>query len=356
MEAMSRRLILGSLAFCTLLIAGDTAWARALVGETRSATIDQAPLVTPEALKTEYRRPATIPFPSRNPYTPAKAILGRMLFYDTRLSGGGALACASCHNPAFAHGDGHAKSIGEGMRTLDRRSPTVIDSAWGQLFMWDGRAASLEQQALLPIQAPAEMNEPLDRMIEAVSQVGEYKTMIATVFPRRGLTPATVAEAIATYERTIVSAPAPFDAWIEGDASAISDAASRGFVLFNTKAGCASCHGGWRFTDDGFHDTGLPDGDAGRGLLFPHVIKMGNAFKTPGLREVGLRGPYMHDGSLPTLEAVVAHYNQGGVNRGSQSELVKPLGLSAGEQADIVAFLQTLNGSVTSNLVPALPR
>jgi cytochrome c peroxidase len=242
------------------------------------------------------------------------------------------------------------------MRTLDRRSPGIINSAWGQLFMWDGRAASLEQQALMPIESPTEMNEPLDRMIQAVNQIGEYKTMIAAVFPRRGLTPDTVADAIATYERTIVSATAPFDAWIDGDASAISDAARRGFVLFNTKAGCASCHGGWLFTDDGFHDTGLPDGDVGRGRLFPQVIKMRHAFKTPGLREVASRGPYMHDGSLPTLEAVVAHYNQGGVNRRSQSELVTPLGLSSGEQADIVAFLQTLSSSTTSNLIPGLPR
>ena len=204
--------------------AGGVAHGAAVVGETQRVPPQPAPVVRSELFKMDYRRPDTIPFPSRDPYTPAKAILGRMLFFDTRLSGSGTLACVSCHNPAFAHGDGHAKSIGEGMRTLDRRAPAVINGAWGQLFMWDGRAASLEEQALMPIKSPTEMNEPLDRMIQVVSQVGEYKTMIATVFPRRGLTPGTVADAIATYERTIVSATAPFDAWIDGDASAIPEA------------------------------------------------------------------------------------------------------------------------------------
>jgi cytochrome c peroxidase len=145
-----------------------------------------------------------------------------------------------------------------------------------------------------------------------------------------------------------------------GDEAAISAAAQRGFELFNGKARCASCHDGWLFTDDGFHDIGLPgslpdDDDPGRGLLLPRIDKMQHAFKTPGLREISLRAPYMHNGSLPTLEAVVSHYNRGGANRRSQSELVAPLGLSDDEEADIVAFLRSLTGPITANLIPALP-
>jgi cytochrome c peroxidase len=358
MKTMSRRPIAKAPIFAGALaiIVGGTAWGSALVGETRSVPLDHVPLTSFETSKTQYRRPETIPFPASNPYTMEKAILGRMLYYDPRLSANGAVACVSCHNPGFGHADGVAKSIGQRMRSMTRKSSGVANTAWGQSFMWDGRAVSLEEQALMPIQSETEMNEPLDGLIHILAGLPGYKVLFVEAFPNRLLSTETVADAIATYERTIVSAVAPFDRWIEGDASALSDAAVRGFDLFTTKAGCASCHGGWRFTDDGFHDIGLPDDDEGRGRYLPQVEKMRHAFKTPSLREATLRGPYMHDGSLPTLESVVAHYNQGGVQRPSQSELVVPLGLSAEEQADIVAFLRTLTGPISSNFVPALPR
>jgi cytochrome c peroxidase len=304
----------------------------------------------------EYRRPDTIPFPSDNPYTPEKALLGRTLFHDTRLSAPGALACASCHNAGFSYGDGLPASLGNAMKPLPRRSLSILNSAWGELYMWDGRAASLEAQALGPITAPAEMNQALDQLPAVLSAIRDYKPLFAAAFPRQAITPERTAQAIATYERTIVSAPAPFDAWIEGDATAIPAAAQRGFALFDGSARCALCHSGWRFTDDGFHDIGLPDADQGRGRLLPRVIKMRHAFKTPGLREIALRGPYMHDGSLPTLDAVVAHYNQGGIDRPSRSELIGPLALSAREQADIVAFLRTLTSAASPEIVAALPR
>jgi cytochrome c peroxidase len=297
-----------------------------------------------------------IPFPSENPYTPAKALLGRLLYYDTRLSGAGTLACASCHNPGLGYGDGLAKAIGDGMKPLDRRSPSIVNSAWGKLFMWDGSAASLEEQALGPIEAPREMNQRLARLVRILSDIPDYRTLFATAFPHRAIAAATIGAAVATYERTIVSGVASFDAWVEGDGAAISDAARRGFALFNTKARCAACHAGWNFSDDGFHDIGLPDGDTGRGRLLPQVLMMQHAFKTPGLREIARRAPYMHDGSLPTLAAVVAHYNLGGVERPSKSELITPLDLSAAEQADLVAFLMTLTSADTPGVVPALPR
>lgn len=338
------------------LIGGATAHAAALVGVTSRVQVAPSPAPALDMIKQKYRQPDAIPFPADDPYTPEKALLGRVLFNDARLSGTGALSCASCHNPGFSYGDGRAKGIGNDMRSLDRRSPSIINSAWGELYMWDGRADTLELQALGPIQAPTEMDQSLAGLVGTLSAIPGYATLFAAAFPHRPITPSTVASAIATYERTVVSASSPIDAWIGGDEHAIPGAAKRGFDLFNTKGGCASCHGGWTFTDEGFHDTGLPDDDLGRGRLFPHVLKMQHAFKTPGLRETARRGPYMHDGSLPTLAAVVAHYNQGAVDRPSRSELIGPLGLSADEQADLVAFLQTLTSSVRLAAVPALPR
>jgi cytochrome c peroxidase len=327
-----------------------------VVGETRTVHVqaEQAPDL--DHVKAGYRRPDTIPFPHRNPYTPQKARLGHMLYNDPRLSDTGTLSCASCHNPGFAYGDGLQKAIGLGINPGDRRSPSIADSAWGELFMWDGRAASLEEQAISPIINPTEMNSSVARLIRTLSGIDGYTVLFSAAFPHEPITPSGVADAIATYERTVVTGFAPFDAWIDGDSAAISDAAKRGFDLFTGKAGCAACHSGWAFTDNGFHDIGLSDNDLGRGGLQPRVVEMQHAFKTPSLRDTTERAPYMHNGSLPTLEAVVARYNQGGVARPSRSTLVGPLGLSSAEQADIVAFLRTLTSPAEPAFIPALPR
>ncbi len=241
---------------------------------------------------------------------------------------------------------------------MGRRSPTIINAAYGEIFMWDGRAASLEEQALGPIKTEGVMNCPLGELIERLkSCVSDYGPLFQSAFPNAGIAEGSVAKAIATCERTIVPRPrAPLDGWIEGDEQAIPDAAKRGFVLFNTKARCSLCHSGWRFTDDSFNDTGLPDADIGRGSQMPAVVKMQHAFKTPGLREITERGPYMHDGALPTLAAVVEHYRDGGVERPSRSDLIKPLDLSDRDQADLVAFMQTLSSDLAPTTVPTLPR
>jgi cytochrome c peroxidase len=200
------------------------------------------------------------------------------------------------------------------------------------------------------------MNQPPAQLTDTLAKIAQYQALFARAFPHRTITPDAVADAIATYERTLVSAVAPFDAWIAGDDQAISNAAKQGFELFNTKARCALCHSGWRLTDNGFHDIGLPDNDQGRGRLLPAVISMQHAFKTPSLRETAGRAPYMHDGSLPTLQAVVAHYNQAGIDRNSRSPLVMPLNLSPEEQNAIVAFLLTLTSNVKPGILAALPR
>lgn len=337
------------------LLGSDT-FAAATIGTPIQVPVAAVPKSSSEALKNEYRRPAEIPFPASNPFTPEKLKLGKTLYYDTRLSGSGAQSCASCHNPGYGWGDGLAKGVGDGMKELKRRSPTIVNAAWGLIFMWDGRAPTLEDQALGPIQAAVEMNMPLDKLLERLNSISEYKTLFEAAFPGEGITPAGIGKAIATFERTAISGWAPFDSWIEGDAQAISASAQRGFALFNGKAQCNTCHVGWNFTDDSFHDIGLKDADIGRGAFLGVAVKMRHAFKTPGLRDIVRRGPYMHDGSLATLEAVMEHYDTGGVDRPSRSDLIKPLGLTADEKADLVAFMKTLTGSSDVIAQPIQPR
>jgi cytochrome c peroxidase len=331
-------------------------FADVIVGPSRSVEIGQRPDLSVDQLKGLYRRPDAIPFPQSNPYTAEKATLGKKLFFDTRLSAAKILSCGSCHNPAYGWGDGQPKGVGHGMKSLGRRSPTIINAAYGQLFMWDGRAGSLEEQALGPIKTEVEMNLPLDQMIERLKNIPEYVQLFQRVFPSEGITAMTVAKAIATFERMVVSGRSPFDTWIEGGQDAIPAAAQRGFVIFNTKARCAQCHEGWNFTDDSFHDIGLPDADIGRGKFLPSVVKMQQAFKTPGLREIVRRGPYMHDGSMATLEAVIEHYNVGGVDRPSRSNVIKPLQLTDQDKSDLVSFLQTLSSELSPTTIPVLPR
>jgi cytochrome c peroxidase len=334
----------------------DIGLGAALVGQTHRLSVDSGPDADFDGLKAGYRRPSLIPFPRENPYTAAKASLGKKLYFDPRLSATSSQSCASCHSPGFGWGDGLALGVGHGMLKLNRRTPTIVNSAWGALFMWDGRAPNLEQQVLSPIQGAGQMNMPIGELMARLGSIAEYRSLFAASFPDRGMNPTTLAGAIATYERTVVSERSSFDAWIDGDERAIPDAAKRGFAIFNGKGRCSSCHEGWNFTNDGFHDIGLRSTDIGRAAQLPTIGKMMHAFKTPGLREVARRGPYMHDGSITTLEGVVEYYDGGGIDRPSRSDLIKPLGLDTGEKSDLVAFLQTLTGRLNSTAVPVLPR
>lgn len=347
--------------FLTAIIAGmiistNPSVGSVVIGETRRTTVERKVAVSFDAVKAQYQRPAFIPFPDDNPFTLEKASLGKQLFFDTRLSVSSAQSCASCHNPGFGWGDGLAVGVGHGMARLKRRSPTIINSAWSAIFMWDGKAATLEAQALGPIQSSDEMNMPIERLMERLASVAGYDQSFKDAFPGTGLSPDSLARAISTYERTLVSGRAPFDTWIDGDENAISESAKRGFGVFNTRGQCSSCHQGWHFTDDSFHDIGLSTDDIGRARLLPAITKMLHAFKTPGLREISNRGPYMHDGSIQTLEEVVEHYNHAGVNRPSRSDLIFPLDLSSQDKADLVAFLRTLTSEPSATIIPALPR
>jgi cytochrome c peroxidase len=360
MQSSSKRLLCAGIAAAAIAAFAAAGLSRtdaaALVGQARSFEPKKQADASLEDIKAQYRRPRTIPFPADNPYTPEKAMLGKRLYFDTRLSAANLLSCATCHSPGYGWGDGQPTGVGHGMNKLGRRSPTIVNAAFGQIFMWDGRAESLEEQALGPIQADVEMNLPLDQLMARLKSIAEYGPLFQAAFPNQPISPGILARAIATYERTVVSGRAPFDAWIEGDEKAIGDDAKRGFALFNGKANCATCHAGWNFTDDSFHDIGLPDADIGRGKILPAVIKMQHAFKTPGLREVTRRGPFMHDGSIASLDAVMDHYNKAGVSRPSRSDMMKPLGLSKQEQADLVAFMKTLTSDIDPTTVPVLPR
>jgi len=306
--------------------------------------------------KKKYARPAATPFPPDNAYSKDRELLGKTLFFDPRLSGSRSMSCATCHNPAFSWGDGLPRAIGFGMKQLGRRSPTILNLAWGELMFWDGRAESLEAQALGPIAAPGEMNQPLDKMIQSVSGIAEYKPLFQRAYPGEPVNEKTIARAIATFERTVVSGDAPFDRWIAGDAGAIPLAAVRGFDLFNGKANCAKCHGGWNFTDNGFHDIGTAGTDRGRGVHLP-LEAMQFAFKTPTLRNADRRGPFMHDGSEQTLEQVIDFYDKGGtVKRASLAPEIFALKLSERDKADLVSFMKTLTSVDKPVDIPVLPR
>ncbi len=307
-------------------------------------------------LKKKYRRPDAIPFPKTNPFDAAKAELGRHLFFDPRLSRSGSVSCGSCHNPAFDWGDGLARGVGVTGVPLPRRTPSIANAAWLATLMWDGRAATLEQQAALPITAEHEMGMALEDVVARLKTIAGYAPLFAAAFPNGEIGAENVLAALATYERTIVSGTSSFDRWIEGDETAISEAAKRGFVLFNGAARCAKCHASWRLTDDSFHDIGLDSNDVGRGQFVPpSVTIMQHAFKTPSLRDVRVTGPYMHDGSMTSLDEVIDHYEKGGKARASLSPEMKPVKLTRQEKDDLVAYLRTLQGPPIPIEIPRLP-
>lgn len=304
----------------------------------------------------DYQRPDSIPFPNDNAFSKERELLGRTLFFDPRLSGSNWISCASCHNPGFSWGDGLPKGIGADMKVLGRRTPTILNLAWGELMFWDGRVSSLEEQALEPLSASAEMNLPHHLLIPKLESIPGYRELFRAAYPGEGMSLPTVAKAISVFERTIVSGEAPFDRYVRGDRRAISSEAKKGFVLFNEKALCSKCHSGWRFSDEGFYDIGIDDEDLGRGKILSDIESVQHAFKTPTLRNVVERAPYFHDGSAKTLSELVAFYNQGGkARRTTVSEHVKPLNLSVDEQAAIVAFLKTLSSQDKPVSYPVLP-
>jgi cytochrome c peroxidase len=201
------------------------------------------------------------------------------------------------------------------------------------------------------------MDLPLDSLVARLNSSSGYRAMFARAYGERPISAALVGKAIAAFERTVVSATAPFDRWVAGDERAVSESAKRGFDLFTSKARCSQCHSGWRFTDDSFHDIGVAEADSGRGTLVPGIEPLNFAHKTPTLRNADRRAPFMHNGSEETLEQVIDLYDRGGrAQRASLSPELRPLGLTAGERADLVAFLRTLTSNDPPVHAPVLPR
>jgi cytochrome c peroxidase len=294
------------------------------------------------AIKEKFRRPAAIPFPESNPYAEAKRALGESLFHDKRLSADGTYACATCHVRAKGFSDGRVTAVGVPSRALARHTPTLWNLAWAGPVFWDGRARSLEEQVAGPIVAPDEMAQPMAPLIARLAADKDYARSFAKTFPHDPrVSEENLKKAIATYERTLVSPQTRFDRWIDGDASALTAQEVAGFRLFTGKAGCANCHAGWAFTDYAFYDVGLESEDRGRGAVL-RLEAAEHAFKTPSLREIGHRAPYMHDGSLRDLSEVVRHYASGITERPNLPPDLRKLSLTLDEQASLVAFLGTL--------------
>jgi cytochrome c peroxidase len=293
-----------------------------------------------------FARPDHAPMPADNPTTPDKIALGAKLFEDTRLSGNGSIACSSCHQADLSFSDGIARHTGLDEQPLDRRTPPLWNMAWGLSWFWDGRAPSLEAQALGPIGHKREMAGDWDQVIKTLASDEQMSRSFAAAFPEDpAVTRANLVKALAAFERTLVSPETRFDQWVNGDDGALEPDELAGFSLFVGRAGCVSCHQGWRFTDEAFHDIGLPGDDAGRGPVLG-IDAARHAFKTPSLRERVWTAPYMHDGSLATFEDVVDHYADRIMKRPTLSaDLPQGIALGARERAQLVAFLNTLSSN-----------
>lgn len=302
-----------------------------------------------------FARPAEVPQGKNNRSTPARIELGKRLFFDPRLSGSNFISCATCHNPAMGWSDGQKTAVGHGMQVLGRATPTILNTAYQRTQFWDGRASTLEEQALGPIVAAGEMNQPLDELVVELKAIPGYVEMFASAYPGEGITAETIAKAIATFERTAIATESDFDRWLAGKNS-MSREALWGFVVFKGKGNCTACHTGHNFTDDKFHNIGLKGVEnPGRYAIEPKAGLKG-VFKTPTLRDTALTAPYMHNGAYATLEEVVEHYDAGGFkNGGDPSEDMKKLNLSMEDKKALVAFLKTLTGDPVEITLPRLP-
>jgi cytochrome c peroxidase len=330
------------------------------------------PVPAPGQVKASIGHPGPVPAPSDNPLTPAKVALGKRLFGDSRLSGDGSVSCQSCHLPG--HGFAAAAALGPAYPSQHERrnSPALINVAYNQPLIWDGRAPDLDRQALGPVKNILHMNNNVDLLVEQIRAADDYREAFRKAYGDSAVSAERIANAIASFERTLVFDDSPLDRYMEGNTEALDEAQQRGLALFMGKANCIRCHLGPNLTDNGFHNLGVPDtaivGDAqviasirfdakrmglegwsqltrdpGRELVTKDPADRGK-FRTMGLRNIVSSAPYMHNGALATLEDVVAFYNGGGGDDPNRSPLLEPLGLSDAEQRDLVAFLHALTG------------
>jgi len=283
-----------------------------------------------------------LPVPDDNPMTAEKIEQGRRLFNDRRLSRDGSIACSSCHDPDRAFSDGRALAVGVDGRAGRRNAPAIVNRGYGRAFFWDGRVRTLEQQVTRPIEDANEMDS---RVADAASRVG--------------LTPHDLAQALATYVRSLLSGNSPFDRFVTGERTALTAEERAGLQIFRGKGNCTACHVGPNFTDEQLHNTGVAWRSPARSSQVPetrpekapgYFADAGGghgAFKTPTLREVARTAPYMHDGSLATLQDVIEHYDRGGNANPSLDGELHPLRLAEPEKRALLAFLRSLSGTVS---------
>lgn len=287
--------------------------------------------------------------PKDNPLTPEKVELGKLLYFDKRLSKDVTISCATCHDPKRGWTDNQAVSAGIHGGVGTRSAPTVINSTYYLLQFWDGRAKNLEEQALGPIINPIEMGMAShDEMITTLSNIQAYRPLFQKAFGDPNLTKEKVAMAIASFERTVLGGNSKFDRYSNGDKTAMNESEIRGRELFFGKANCTRCHVGSNFSDSDFHNLGVgmkkPKPDLGRYDVTKEEKDKG-AFKTPTVRDITKTAPYMHDGSVATLEEVVELYDRGGEPNKWLSEKVVKLNLTPQEKTDLVAFMKALDSN-----------
>lgn len=301
---------------------------------------------------------APVSVPTDNLRHAAKIELGKQLFFDGRLSRNNQVSCAYCHIPGSGFSDPHPTSLGVDDLLGGRQAPTVLNAAFSPLLFWDGRARSLEEQTLGPIQNPIEMAETLDHLVSKLRTVKGYRQQFRNVFGTE-ISSQGIAKAIAAFARTLISTNSAFDQYSLGNKQGMYHAAIRGMALFKDKARCILCHNGPNFTDNQFHNLGVPQAgpmkvDLGRYNVTGQERDKG-AFKTPTLRSILETAPYMHDGIFLSLEEVIEFLDKGGGANPNLSPLMKPLGLTQEEKADLLAFLEALTGAPLIIEPPQLP-
>jgi cytochrome c peroxidase len=334
--------------------------AGAVLAQVSESRAEAAGDVSPDQFQ-QWRLAAVPNAPANNQLTPARVSLGKMLFFDPRLSRDGTMACASCHNPSLGWADGLAQARGFHGKVLKRSTPSIVNVAYNYIHMWDGSKQSLEDQALGPMEATSEMNTDLEQFFGWINSNRQYKEAFALAYPDEAIGQETLRKSLASFQRTIVSRSSPFDRWLAGDRKAMTAQQLRGLQVFTDKdrGNCMVCHAPPNFTDDGFHNIGLASfgqesPDMGRYTQRP-VRLMRGAFKTPSLRDIGRTAPYFHDGSARTLLDVIEHYAKGGEVRTNLSPNMKALTLTAADKADLLAFLQALSSPPQPLTVPVLP-
>jgi cytochrome c peroxidase len=297
--------------------------------------------------------------PPNNPITSDKILLGKQLYFDKRLSKDTTISCATCHDPTKGWSDDGPTSKGINEQFGGRRSPPVSNSAYNPLQFWDGRAPSLEEQAKGPIQNPIEMGNTHEVMINTLVNLSGYVESFKKVFGDIPITVDLVADAIATFERTVVTTDSPFDRFIKGDENSLTKQEKKGLEIFNGKGHCTSCHWGSNFSDGRFHNLGVKQKDplkpdVGRYEVTKNPKDKG-AFKTPTVRDAGLRAPYLHDGSEKSLRSLVDFYDRGGDDDSNLDPLIVPLGLSNNEKNALIAFIKRALTSLNPEVANVTP-